>query len=559
LDQMREEMCQLQELAARPPSPTGPSHEQLDEALQAQRKLEGQVVEAQQRIADLERDLAWSGDNTMALSIAHEKDTKHVVEITQQKEHLELEVARLKAHADHLEQDLATAGVLAAEMMCAGNDSDELRARLAAVQAEFEEKDARLKQLQAELEAALAESTLLKASHAEEIAAMQEEIQQLHQRHQEAHEKLLAQIAELETASRRDQQALEEADAQLAQERQARLAAEEALEAAREMRAVEVASLQQQHAEVVADVQRVLTSMDQEMDAVLGEDLQETALQLMQHLDAAAENLGADREAFLGTMDDTSVYLSQKLSELKDRHAAEVAAAIEAARTSGSLDREVQDMEELQQRHVAEVEALHEYHAEITEAKVARLSMIEAERSDIAGRLTEAQRLRQMVLSRLDDLEQQQRVEMDTLAQAHEGMLQTELAGTLEKHRMEARLAELENEQPPEVEDHSEELEELRRLYAEQVAAARGASVEAAAARRELSDALEEMGARHEQQRLAADRLRERIRLAEEAVAEEKASREQAEMKLYVSVEECAAQREALASTQVNCCHVHSL
>jgi hypothetical protein len=388
LDQMRSNMEDLKEQlaadAAKPKDTTRPPSEQLVDGGKTQ-ELESQVAAAQEKIRDLERNLAWSGDTTMALSIAHEKDNQRVAEMAQQKEHLQLEVVQLKKHTDSLERDLATAGVLAAEMMCAGmtavND-EEMADRFAVLQAAFDEKNTKLRQLEIDLKQALDESEQLKEAHStgtaamrEEIRLLQQEIRRMQDAHAAAHKKLMAHIALLEEASERDLEALTEADANIAREHDARLIAEKALALAMQQRDEEVASLQQQHAEVVQDVQRVLLEMDGEMGELLGEDISAAASQLLMQVKASAQFLDSDRSAAVLAMGDRSVYLTEQLGALKARHLHELS---EAEARAGVEDGEPwQVVDEVRERHKAEISELHSHHAGLAQDKEAKLQTVE--------------------------------------------------------------------------------------------------------------------------------------------------------------------------------------
>ena len=539
------------------PQLSAEDQQKLEDALAAKSSLELQVAEAQEKINELERDLAWSGDTTMALSIAHERDNQRVAEMIREKEHLELELSALKAHTDALEQDLATAGVLAAEMMCAAqpvptavsSDDSELAARLAAMQTDFNDKDKKLKELQAELDSALADSQQARAAHMAEITAMHEEISLLLQTHKQAHEKLLQQIGQLEEASQRDLEALSEADVKLQQEREARQAAEKRLEDAADQREGEIAALRQQHTEVVAEVQRVLLELDDDMAKLLGEDFDATAEQLLRQIESTGSLLHGDRDAVMQLLEDRSAYMSQQLREVKERHRLELVEAEEAAGRGEPWP--TATVAEVVARHDAELSAVRAQHNRWAEEKAAQTKLMQTERSNIAERLTETQKLRQMVLDRLGALELQQAAEVSLLQEKQVEMLKSQLESSMNQQAMEVRLIEVADEQSRGA-DHGEvnsQLEHLQTVYTAQVAAARLAHDEVAAARGELSEALEEMQVRHAGERQAADELHKRLQLAEAQAAEERVAREKLERQMACAASERAVQSETLDST----------
>ena len=434
--------------------------QRLQDAVAAKRQLEA-------RIQELEKDLSWTGDTSMELSIAHKEDERRLADITKQKEHLEREVASLRAHSQSLQKDLATAGLLAAQLLAEGDSGDgDLAGRLHALQQAYEklliekekieqqlagssdDKDQELVSLKHELDRVLSESASLREAHAAEVSLLRSQIENLQEQHRNELQALLAKIADLEEVQQQTLLALAETEAKLVQEQQARAEAEEAFAAAVAKHSEEVDALQQQHAEVVADVKRALMDIDDDMAKVVGEDLEDQVASALYAVEQTATLLEGDRKHAHALLEESETYLVTQLAQLKARQAREVEAAIRAAQGGVGVggDASPLSIEELRALHEEQLLQLQSQNVQLLADKARDLEAVEAlaaGKAASASRLSEAQRLKETVESRLQALENQQALELQSLEQAHGELLQNKLQGAMERHALELRLSEL--------------------------------------------------------------------------------------------------------------------
>jgi len=185
-------------------------------------ELMDEKAELADQISELQRDMAWSADTTMELSVAHLQSTQEIAALRQNTAQLEQELAMSNHRCRTLEADLATAGVLAAEgSMIATEEMEKMeKTRVELVTTHAKQKLLQSALTQAQLRAAdeneranKLEASLSEGGGGASGADAEWVAQEMHQSNL-ALQTVLAEIAELEEAHQEALAALQASEKQ---------------------------------------------------------------------------------------------------------------------------------------------------------------------------------------------------------------------------------------------------------------------------------------------------------------------------------------------------------
>ena len=200
--------------------------------------------------------------------------------------------------------------------------------------------------------------------------------------------------------------------------------------------------LQEQHAAKMADVNEVLSAIDDEMNAVL-RGVDSSIASTLAAIDTNRERLEGLRATTLRGIAGADLYLDEKVAELEVQHAKEMAAAraspVGHAGGQSGVAR-LEPLDQLQRRHIAELDELQAAHEALSDGSPRGRAV--GDSAPPMGMASTVQAQLALVAERLAGVEEAQGIELGRLELAYTEMLQTKLAATLERQSLEVLHAE---------------------------------------------------------------------------------------------------------------------